>query len=159
MNQTSLFCTGNGRVMLPGFQVTAYGGPCILFLFGGVNMNTPVLYFLGIFFSILMGVFNEALSFLRNRISFWIKDKSDFFKIIITILYGIQMINAYWMMLLVMTYELLIFIALIVGLMLGNFIFSLKILKSTSQKEYETINEGLNGGTTPCCDGNQTKTF
>jgi solute carrier family 31 (copper transporter), member 1 len=150
------FCTGTGRVMLPGFQNAASGGPCILFLFVGWAVDSPFKYVIALFASFFMGFSNEGFSLLRRRMSIWFHDKTEFLKILTSFVYGVQMTIAYWMMLLVMTYEIGVFLCLIFGLFVGNFVFSLKVLQGTTSKTEKSEPELL-GGTTPCCQGNESK--
>jgi hypothetical protein len=156
MNTTVPFCMGPGRVMMAGFQV-AFGGqpvqPCMLFLFMGFVVNTPVKYVFAIIVSFLMGFMNEGFGLMRKRLSAFLSDKSQFLTPIVSVIYGFQMVNAYWMMLLVMTYEALIFTSLIFGLFLGNVVFNLRILQGKAAKCDTT----LIGGTTPCCHSNESQ--
>ena len=132
------FCKGPGRVMLPGFQASfspsdhpsvrapPHGkGSCIMFLFPGYVIDTPGEYAAAIIITFLMGWFNGFLTYARvhlvnkhaGRLKGWQ------IRILVSLLYGAQMVNAYWMMLLVMLYESLIFTALISGLTVGYFMF------------------------------------
>eukprot|EP01080_Neovahlkampfia_damariscottae_P004861 gene4861-8455_t len=148
------FCTGNGRVMMPGFQFAANGGPCILFLFSGWNVNTAVKYAMVMVACFVMGLSNEGLSLLRRRCSIWFNGKSELLKSVPALIYAVQMMIAYSMMLLIMTYEIGVFMCLILGLAFGNFLFSLKFLQPKPSKD-EKSKAILPGGTTPCCTGNE----
>jgi hypothetical protein len=43
-NGNNDFCVGAGRVMLPGFQLAADGGSCVLFLFKDAVVDTKTKY-------------------------------------------------------------------------------------------------------------------
>lgn len=74
-------------------------------------------------------------------------------------LYGLQMLNAYWLMLLVMLYEGSIFTAILLGLVFGFILFSplLNKLNETAVAQYETVQRQLQlqlqppTSTKPCC--------
>jgi hypothetical protein len=125
---TSTFCSGAGRVMMPGFQFSP-NNACVLFLFPGWSLDSPTKYAFGIIGAMALGLLNHPLVLLRN------KTQTEALK---TILYGIQMTLAYFMMLLVMLYEIGIFLGLITGLMGGFALTSYFGFLSTDSS-------------TPCC--------
>lgn len=149
MSDSDLFCTG-AAVMQAGFQTTMTSGRCILFLFSGFVLDEPWKYVLGLFLSFSMGVTNEVLLFLRRWVSVKIEDKGKPWRILLCLIYGVHMILAYWMMLLVMTYETLIFFSIIFGLMVGNLVFQL--VPVAIELKLSDAN-----GSTPCCGGNNLK--
>ena len=69
------------------------------------------------------------------------------------------MINAYFLMLLVMTYEALFFLMIILGLMVGHGIFQIHLAETKpipNNAGYapmiQTPDDGISGGS-PCCGG------
>ena len=142
---TSTFCTG-GRVMQGGFQTTLSSGSCIIFLFPGFILDTPAKYALGIALAFSFGVFNEVLLFLRRFVAAKIADKSPVWRLSLGLIYGVHMILAYWMMLLVMTYETLLFFAIVFGLIAGHIGF--QFVPQGKNPATQPIN-----GSTPCCGG------
>ena len=141
------FCSGPGRVMLPGFQ-SSVNGTCILFLFAGANINTQGKYAIAMIMTFVMAFSNEGFAFGRKRIltshiKSTVKVATECF------LYGTQMVVAYWLMLLVMTYEAGIFTMLILGLVSGHFTFQMIENRSKKHNEDPLI---VSSGT-PCCGG------
>ena len=69
-----------------------------------------------------------------------------------SLLYGVQMTNAYFLMLIVMLYETNLFIAILLGLMFGM-LCAKQIERSIKTKsDIETM--PLVTGNAPCCNGN-----
>lgn len=108
----------------------------------------------GVFF---MGFMNGALTYLRHCFNEYSKRSPSLLvnQTILSLLYGVQIVLAYWIMLLVMTYETGLFIMLIFGLVIGYFIFGyiearnrLKTgdISSHSNSAYQNKFDG-----TPCC--------
>jgi solute carrier family 31 (copper transporter), member 1 len=112
-------------VMQNGFQVASGNGSCITFLFPGWNVDTHTKYAIMLIGVLCMGIFNGLLTYFRHYLSASAKFASSILirQICLSLIYGIQMVLAYWIMLLVMTYEVGVFIALIIGLMIGFLIF------------------------------------
>src|SRR3989338_9903824 len=134
-NNSTMFCTGPGRVMMPGFQ-SSVDGPCILYLFEGVVVNTQVKYAFAVIGTFFLAVANEVFIWARKKVDTTSALKNPIWIICIeTFLYGLQMVNAYWLMLLVMTYEYVVFIAIILGLAFGHFFFRYIKMK-TDQQDY-----------------------
>ena len=144
------FCDGTGRVMLPGFQTTYSNGQCILFIFPGFVLNTVGLYIFGLLLSFCMGFANEVFLYARKYLTCILEDKPKYWKVSIGILYSCHMVLAYWIMLLVMTYEIWIFIALVLGLGVSHSIFLYVPLPKNKKKK-----ELLISGSSPCCGGSE----
>jgi copper transporter 1 len=146
--------------MQNGFQVAGWNENCILFLFRGWNVDNEVKYIFMLIGVLCMGLLNGSLAYARHRLMNNPRYTSSLFirQIWLSLIYGIQMVLAYWMMLLVMTYETLIFIALIVGLVSGYFIFGYleaKVRPSANKTETtngSTYHTQFSG--TPCCQTN-----
>lgn len=130
------FCQGMGRVMLPGFQFSfaptkmAQASNCVMWLFSSWVLDTSTKYGFAIVGTFLLCVALELLRFERERL---VKGKSLFpilrqseNELLIdaanTFSYLVQVIIAYAIMLLVMLYEAMIFIAIVLGLATGYFI-------------------------------------
>ncbi|CAF1491856.1 unnamed protein product [Adineta steineri] len=147
-------------VMQNGFQVANGKDGCILFLFQGWNVDTHVKYAFMLIGVICMGLLNGALAYVRHCLVNNSKHTSSLFihQIYLSLLYAIQIILAYWMMLLVMTYETGIFISLICGLVLGHFVFGYIEAKNRSSTNIhpETTNTTFQNqfNSTPCCQTN-----
>jgi len=148
-NNNGTFCTGTGRVMLPGFQTATAGNACVLFLFSGWGLDTPTKYGIAVFGTFLMGFFNEVLLWSRKYLAHRLRGKPKAYRSLLSFVYGVQMVLAYWMMLLVMTYEAVIFSALVIGLATGHLVFNIWIYKHEEDNEKKP----LLGSGTPCCGG------
>lgn len=148
------FCTGNGRVMLPGFQLGANGGACVLFLFQGAIVNTAVRYGFAVLGAFLIAFTVELLRWFRTHTS-----KREFSVVreagelaldaCLFVLYAAQMCLAYWLMLLVMLYEYGFFIAIVGGLGFG-LVFTRVLDRRFFPDSVAHVAHG-----TPCCDGGQ----
>jgi len=150
--------------MMPGFQDAFSGGPCILFLFAGWNLDTPLKYSAAVLGTFAMGFSNELLLFIRRQLTRRLAHKPLVIRSTLALLYGLHMVLAYWMMLLVMTYEYVIFTALILGLVAGHGVFSIWLSAKDSIFGYELAPAGtepthpldsvkIQAGGTPCCGG------
>ncbi|CAF0998879.1 unnamed protein product [Adineta steineri] len=148
--------------MQNGFQFAmGRSQQCILFLFPGLNIDTRIKYALFIIIVFCMGIFNEIIIYSRHllvqRTNVW----SSIFvqQLCISLSYGVHMLFAYCLMLLVMTYDIGIFIALIFGLILGHFIFGIIRIRNRTQINSLTtettplINTSSHDHSfsTPCC--------
>ena len=145
------FCAGSGRVMMSGFQTSFEpDGYCILYLFQDANVNTAVKYAFAVIGTFLMAMCIELLAYLRKRLLILpsLQEKRFLRALIISAIYGINMVLAYWIMLLVMTYEAMIFTAIILGLVFGHFLVLILPPPEQSKSGYEVI-----PSTTPCCGG------
>ncbi len=148
---------GMCSVMQGGFQVANSEENCILFLFRGWNVDNHVKYAFMLIGVVCMGLLNGALAYIRQRVVTKSKNSSSVlvYQIYLSIIYGINMVLAYWMMLLVMTYETGVFIALIFGLVIGYFIFgyitarAVKIAVNNSLINNSIYQNQFNN--TPCC--------
>ena len=132
-------------MMQPGFQTTMQSGNCIIFLFSGFVLDEPWKYGVGILLAFMMGLSNELFLYFRRWVAAQIENKHKLWRIAICAIYGAHMTLAYWLMLLVMTYETLIFIAIVLGLAAGHLLFQFAPLPKTDTHNIQ--------GSTPCCGG------
>ena len=145
-------------VMMNGFQVANSKENCILFLFRGWNVDSQVKYAFTLIGVICMGILNGAFAYIRQRIITKWKGSSSLlvYQAYLSVLYGMNIVLAYWIMLLVMTYETGIFIAVIFGLVLGHFIFGyITARNSPSAQNSSLINNAAyqhQFDNTPCCE-------
>jgi uncharacterized protein YcnI len=116
------FCYGSGKVMMPGFQFSPMSW-CVLYLFQGAVVDTAGSYAGSIIGTFVLAVLVEVLRFGRSRFLLhdMKKEKPLQHDLINTTTYMIQVMLAYWIMLLVMTYEAGLFIAIVLGLGSGYF--------------------------------------
>ncbi|UJR11923.1 hypothetical protein I4U23_016101 [Adineta vaga] len=140
-------------VMQNGFQFATGVDGCIVFLFSGWNVDSHVKYAFMLIGVVCMGLLNGFLAFIRHYLVNKSKTNSSLlvYQIYLALIYGIQIVLAYWMMLLVMTYETGVFLALIFGLMIGYFIFSLIQTKNKSSVSGDDSTYQNQFNNTPCC--------
>ncbi|EGZ21856.1 hypothetical protein PHYSODRAFT_313872 [Phytophthora sojae] len=133
MSSTSSdFCTGQGSVMFNGFQ-TSINGSCVMLIFQPWVLNTAVKYAFGFIGCFLLAVMNELLAKARELVRKKLlkarklrpTDKLHKMqcKLVLAVLYMVQMTVAYFAMLIVMTYETGLFIALLAGFGAGFMLF------------------------------------
>ncbi|CAF2522986.1 unnamed protein product [Rotaria sp. Silwood2] len=144
------------RVMQNGFQFATGKDRCIVFLFHGWNVNNHVKYAVMIVGIFCMGLLNGALAYIRHRLNENTRENSSLLlnQIYLALVYGIQIVLAYWIMLLVMTYESGSFISLIFGLVIGYFIFGyIQAKNRLSKNKVSLANETYENqfNSTPCC--------
>ncbi|ETK91580.1 hypothetical protein L915_04883 [Phytophthora nicotianae] len=129
---SSDFCSGQGSVMFNGFQTSIHGS-CVMLLFQPWVLNSGVKYAFGFIGCFLIALLNESLvkgrEVVRQRLLVARKlrphDKLHKMqcKAMLAVLYMIQMTIAYFAMLVVMTYETGLFVALIAGFGAGFLLF------------------------------------
>eukprot|EP00941_MAST-03F_sp_MAST-3F-sp1_P005059 g5059.t1 len=69
------FCSSTGMVMgMDGFQWTAQGDPCIIYLFKGLILRTRLSFWFAVFISFLLGLSNHALFGMRRLVSSNVRD-------------------------------------------------------------------------------------
>jgi Ctr copper transporter family len=125
------FCTGGGTVMQNGFHSSFSNGSCVLWLFEGAVLDTAGKYIAALIGTFLLAFLNEFIRYARARA---LQEKAPFTgfatmspvakDFLLALGYGFQMLIAYWIMLLVMLYEVLIFVAILAGLAAGYFTFN-----------------------------------
>ncbi|CAF1344492.1 unnamed protein product [Adineta ricciae] len=124
---------------------------CIVFLFKGWNVDNHTKYAFMIIGTFCMALLNGGLAFIRH----FLVNKSQTnsspltYQAYLALVYGVQIVLAYWMMLLVMTYETGVFLALVFGLTIGYFIFTLLESKTRLATVNSTYQNQFNN--TPCC--------
>eukprot|EP00659_Diplonema_papillatum_P005582 gene5582-8497_t len=156
---SSAFCQGEGRVMLSGFQ-EAYGdnGFCVKFLFENAVIDTEAKYVFAVLGTMCMGLTIEALVLVRKvytarYISVHTELPGIGVYVPLSLLYGVQMVVAYWAMLLVMLYETFIFTALIVGLVVGHFLFEVVLARRFPELHATLLADNNPSPGTACCGG------
>ncbi|CAF3426027.1 unnamed protein product [Rotaria socialis] len=147
----------NCSVMQNGFQFATGEGRCITFLFYGWNVDSHAKYAASIIGVFCMSVLNAGLGYIRHLINDHYENNPYTLShhISLAVVYGVQMVLAYWLMLLVMTYESGIFMSLIFGLIIGYFVFgyirarNLLASKTLMPTSYSAYDNQFNN--TPCC--------
>ena len=115
---------------MSGFN-NAFGGndyACILFLFRNSVVDSSVKYGFAVVGVFMLGVLNEFFALLRRFCINYFEggNGNGSFRAgpsgVLALLYAVQMVNAYFLMLLVMTFDNIIFSFAIFGLMFGHFV-------------------------------------
>jgi hypothetical protein len=128
------FCLTPGWSMFNGFTI-AVGSQtnCAMFIFAGWNVDSVVKYVFAVIACVLLAFSIEAIAYFRKWYSgtFLARKKAaeaskmlEVWRYVPSLLYGVQMFFAYMVMLLVMLYETIFFIALLVGFICGHALFS-----------------------------------
>eukprot|EP00045_Choanoeca_perplexa_P014324 m.167901 g.167901 ORF g.167901 m.167901 type:complete len:162 (+) comp16646_c0_seq2:105-590(+) len=159
-----VFCEGTGSVMNDGFG----GLPqwCSLFLFDGWVLDTPVKYAFALLGTLVMSIASEVLRVYRVR---WERDYNDSLvkDVLLSFVYGTHMLNAYFLMLLIMLYDSYFITVIITGLSIGHFI-ARRMSQREKRKDYdvlpsetkvvnptgsatETTSFEIVSGNSPCC--------
>ncbi|UJR22024.1 hypothetical protein I4U23_025096 [Adineta vaga] len=144
-------------VMQNGFQFSIFNDQCLLFLFPGWNINTHLKYVFAIIGVFCLGLSNELLIHSRHLLSTRLNTRSSLIvhQLCLSFVYGIHMLLAYGIMLLVMTYDVGFFITLLLGLVSGHFIFGIIRCRNDALSSEKTPLIGLAGQhlslSTPCC--------
>ena len=126
VNMTSNgFCYGSGTSMLNGFQLAHGDNLCAIFLFPDAVVDSRVKYAFAALGAFLLGFLSELLVILQNVLSVKMAGRSRWGGRVLaqTLLYGLQMVTAYFCMLLAMTYEATLFSLVIVGFLVGHFAY------------------------------------
>lgn len=139
--------------MFSGFTSTV-GNTCVLLLFQPWVLSSGTKYALGAIGVFAMALFNEGLVRYRENIRVWtvrsitevqkrkvskrviglVKLRN---KVLLSFLYMIQMTMAYWLMLIAMTYEIGLFITLILGFGVGYLLFKSRVEEDETTVAYE----------------------
>ncbi|CAJ1344670.1 unnamed protein product [Effrenium voratum] len=143
-----VFCKGEGSVMSNGFQIAI--GPsqyCALFLFPGWGLDSPAKYLLGCCGACAIPMAIVSVQLVRERVV-EISQRGGGIApdALAAVLFGLQMTLAYFVMLLVMLYETVIFSCVIAGFMIATFLLQrFKRRKAASSALTARINAA------PCC--------
>ena len=151
-NTSGAFCQtgplGQGYVMGPYFTPSYYDDPnvyCTLLWFQPWTLDTQTKYVFAV-----IGVFIlSALVALAPGVQIP-KDDLLVHRVQRTILYGIQKFAAYMIMLVTMTYDTWLFMAVLFGLMAGHFVLISYVVPAGPTKG-GGLSEPFNSDDTPCC--------
>lgn len=137
------FCSGEGSVMFNGFQSTI-NGSCVRLFFRPWVLNSGVKYFFGFLGCFGLAIGNEYLVKSREQVRKKLletrkgrpMDKAHKFqcKLLLALMYMVQMTVAYLAMLVVMIYESGLFIGLILGFGTGFLLFKNLDLDVTDER-------------------------
>lgn len=158
------FCWGGTSMYMNGFQWI--GSTCAIYLFPGWTLNTEGKFIASVLGTIVFGVLLESVIRMRRDVIPALPTAGYQRLIASTVLYGVQMTLGYSLMLVVMIYSGPLFLAVVVGLMMGHILVNAKDslvpadaffqqrgdccnLKEEQRPEQPSNNNGE--GLTPCC--------
>jgi len=141
------FCKGGTSMYMDGFNWNSM--VCVIYLFPSWVLDTRAKLIVASIGTFFFGVTVEGVIHARKVV---LKQLNGGLKRlgISTVIYGVQLTLAYMIMLVVMTYSGPLFMATILGLMGGHFLFHLLA------KDYNS--SALAEGATPCCQNEIAKT-
>ena len=144
--------------MMSGFQL-GYGPnqPCTLFLFPGWVMDNEAKYFAGCLGAFLIPVAIVAVQGIRDMVVETAASKGKLtgilYDAVAALLFGFQMLLAYSVMLLTMTYEAAIFSCII-----GGFVVAFFVLRRLKRHKYSTTLDKASVVAAPCCSSTEDTT-
>lgn len=119
------FCNTPGKVMQPGFAVSPNMDVCVLFLFQDWVVDSAWAYLFAVFGCFAIAFCSEMLVFVRKFYAARVFGGPLPHQLPLGVFYGLQMLIAYFLMLLVMTYDILFFTAIVLGLAIGHTVFAI----------------------------------
>lgn len=156
MEMDEPFCTGSGTVMLMGFQAASdVSVNCVLFLFKSAAVDTSTKYALALIGVFFMAFASEMIRYGRDLMGKCASVKGSCFvtDLVRTGAFAVQMLLAYFLMLLVMLYEYVILIMIILGLSVGHLVTLRAIAARKAAPGQKAQPEFVGGSSgTPCCD-------
>ena len=144
----SNFCNGGTDMFMTGFE-TIDPSPkktCVILFFNAWTLDSWFKFAVAMVGVTLIGLAIEALIAVRRKISkrkgLFIRMTADSRRLLMVILFGLNLILGYLAMLVAMTYSVELFMCVVLGLCVGHFIFN-----SKSSNVGESID--------PCCASQQ----
>lgn len=134
---------------MTGFQfVKGSSYPCVAYLFPEWSLNSAVKFAFACIGTFLMGVTIPALTYSRTFIGGSIPSSSYYERAgkqaLLVGVYAVHMTLAYWLMLIVMTYQAELFIAAVLGLTFGYWLFCILLVPEVEKEDCAKHVE-------PCC--------
>ena len=136
---SSSFCNMKAyptNMYMDGFNGLGPDVPCLIFLFQSWVLDTQVKYAFGSIGAFLVGLFIEFIILLRRQTklpkvvrskAFWCLPDANHEKtqsLFLITLYAVQLVFAYFAMLLAMSFAVVIFTMVMLGLVVGHFAFN-----------------------------------
>lgn len=119
------------NMYMDGFNGLGPNVPCLIFLFQSWILDTPTKYAFGSIGAFLIGIAIETLVYFRRQLKLTklthlapSSRKRKVCAFMLILLYGIQLVLAYFAMLLAMSFAIVIFTMVMLGLTTGHFIFN-----------------------------------
>jgi len=153
-----LLCSSDGMggmvMYMEGFQWTLKGeGSCLNFFFASWKLDTHSKFFAAMVCVVGMGIATEGINRWKHTVAQTAKARNNnnnnhnhhYAAMQHTCLQGLSILSAYLLMLVVMTYSFELLSCVIVGLMIGHYVF-----------DGDSLHRGTGG--TPCCTFLETTT-
>jgi len=122
------FCLGGTDMYMQGFSISSNGkGICVILLFNSWILDTKTKFILGCVGVVILGVAIEGLLALRRSLQsrkILLKISSFTRRVLIILLFGVNVGSGYFAMLVAMTYSVELFICMVAGLLVGHAIFN-----------------------------------
>jgi len=123
------YCVGSGTDMfMQGFALGSNGkNPCVILLFHSWILDSRAKFIIGCFGVVFLGIGIEGLLCVRRSIQnrkILLKISSIVRRVLIVLMYGVNVCSGYFAMLVAMTYSVELFTCMIVGLVLGHALFN-----------------------------------
>jgi hypothetical protein len=119
-SDTSSFCSGEMSMAMytDGFHFSR-GNSCLNFLFGSWELKSPLNFAVAMVYSFLLAILLEALT-VPQRICSGFRRKPH---LLLTIIYALQALLGYLIMLIAMSFSIELFASVLCGLMVGHVLF------------------------------------
>ena len=138
---TAEWCPMGGSVMFNGFSGLTQGPYCSLFLFQGGALDSNVKFAFAWIGTVLMSVLVDAIVYARRKYVLpRLAGSPTKRRVADSLLYAVQITDAYLIMLIVMLYSGPLFAAVVLGLTAGHAYFT----------DYADPESGMGDGT--CCN-------
>lgn len=120
---------------MTGFRTTASfangKGPCVVLLFESWTLRTPIEFCIGCLFSACLGLAMQAMANVLRRMerhyaAKLVLERGAKERLLVGVLYFVQMSLAYACMLIAMTYQVELFFSVCAGLTAGHVIFAIQ---------------------------------
>ena len=124
-NGTTWCAPGDATPMFTGFGGLTQNGLCTLFLFPSGQLDTSAKYFFAWVGTVALALAVDAIAYFRRKhVVRALADSPALRRAADSLLFAAQIVAAYWVMLVVMTYSGPLFVAVLVGLTLGHAVFT-----------------------------------
>ena len=133
-------CKAGTTMYMDGFHFSLRENKeCLIFLFDGLVLNNRIKVIFACIFTLALAVAMESLVFLRKSLlERDAKKKLSFLgKSRISLLYGLHLSFAYFLMLLAMTYSIELFSSVVVGLCLGKLLWSQNTIENEDKRNFQ----------------------
>jgi len=121
------FCDGGTDMYMQGFSLASRKNICVILLFESWVLDTKTKFIIGCIGVVILGIAIEGLLALRRNLQsrkILLKMSSLMRRVLIILLFGVNVACGYFGMLVAMTYSVELFLCMVIGLLLGHAIFN-----------------------------------